>query len=69
MFYVKNLPGWERGVRIAAGGMMIGTGMLWLPDSAMGYALDGMGLMAAMTGMIGFCPMCAMVGRKLDKKG
>lgn len=26
-----------------------------------------MGAMLAMTGLVGFCPMCAMVGRKLDK--
>ena len=26
-----------------------------------------MGALLSMTGLVGFCPMCAMVGRKLDK--
>ena len=28
-----------------------------------------MGAILALTGLFGFCPMCAMVGRKLDGKG
>jgi hypothetical protein len=30
----------------------------------MGWAGIGMGAMLAGTGFIGFCPMCAMVGRR-----
>ena len=37
----------------AASGMAVGIGVL--------------GAVLAMTGLAGFCPMCAMVGRKLDK--
>jgi len=25
------------------------------------------GAVVALTGLVGFCPMCAMVGRRLDK--
>ncbi|WP_410171372.1 YgaP-like transmembrane domain [Aeromonas jandaei] len=35
------------------------------------YHLHTAGVMSAilsMTGLMGFCPMCAMVGRKLDKR-
>jgi hypothetical protein len=30
-----------------------------------GYAIGAMGVMAAMSGVLGFCPACALVGRKL----
>jgi hypothetical protein len=65
MFYLKrNLPGWERFLRIAAG---IATAVLAyyfarLPIG-MWIGVAG-GLMFAATGLVGFCPMCAMVGRK-----
>ncbi|MFY9831260.1 MAG: hypothetical protein WAK66_00875 [Methylocystis sp.] len=31
----------------------------------MGYAIGALGVMAAMSGVLGFCPACALVGRKL----
>jgi hypothetical protein len=30
-----------------------------------GYLIAGTGVVATLTGFFGFCPMCAMVGRKL----
>jgi hypothetical protein len=30
-----------------------------------GYLIAGTGAVAILTGFFGFCPMCAMVGRKL----
>jgi hypothetical protein len=67
MFYVKNIPGWERAMRMAAGVAMAGYG-LWAMDGWASYAVAAMGAMMAGTGMMGFCPMCAMVGRKLGEK-
>ncbi len=66
MFYSKNVPGWERFVRVAGGVMMVAGGLLGLPGSVMGYLVAGAGAMMAMTGFIGFCPMCAMAGRRLS---
>jgi len=68
MFYAKNLPGWERALRVLMGVAMIVGGLLAFKGLLLGYLLAGMGAMAAMTGFIGFCPMCAMVGRKLASK-
>ena len=65
MFYRKNLPGWERAMRLVGGAAMIAYGLLGLPGMAVGYLIAGAGAMAIMTGFIGFCPMCAMVGRRL----
>jgi flagellar motor component MotA len=66
MFYVKNVPGWERVVRVVVGliAVVIGysvLGGLW--GSVL--ALSAAGIVAS--GLFGFCPMCAMVGRRLDK--
>ena len=71
MFYRKNLPGWERAVRTIGGVLMIGYGLLGMPGllsmpgTMAGYVIAGTGAVAVLTGSIGFCPMCAMVGRRL----
>ena len=71
MFYRKNLPGWERAMRTIGGVVMIGyglfgmPGLLGMPGTMAGYLIVGTGAVAVLTGFIGFCPMCAMVGRKL----
>ena len=71
MFYRKNLPGWERAMRAIAGVAMIGyglfgmPGLLGMPGAMAGYLIAGTGVVAGLTAFFGFCPMCAMVGRKL----
>lgn len=66
MFYVKNVPNWERILRIVMGLMALGyAAMNWGSPLAVGAGV--MGAVLSMTGLFGFCPMCAMVGRKLDK--
>ena len=70
MFYVKNVPAWERIVRVAIG--VAGLAFAAMNWGASGVAVAAViiaatGAMLAMTGLFGFCPMCAMVGRKLDK--
>lgn len=67
MFYVKNVPNWERLVRVAAGLMAIGIGLKFLNGIA-GVALAAGAAGIVLSGLFGFCPMCAMVGRKLDKQ-
>lgn len=66
MFYVKNLPNWERVARpivslaaIAWAAVNLSGVVAWIViASAAGITLSG---------IFGFCPMCAMVGRRLDK--
>lgn len=65
MFYAKNVPGWERAVRVIAGLSMIAAGVLVFPGTMLGYAVAASGAVALLTGFVGFCPMCALVGRKL----
>jgi hypothetical protein len=64
MFYVKNVPVWERMLRVLLGVAAIAVSALLLTDL---WAIIG-GVSAGifvLTGLFGFCPMCAMVGRKL----
>jgi len=65
MFYRKNLPGWERAARVLAGAAMFAWGFLGLPGMPIGYLIAGTGAVTIVTGFFGFCPMCAMVGRRL----
>ncbi|HET9956831.1 MAG TPA: DUF2892 domain-containing protein [Polyangiaceae bacterium] len=66
-FFVKNVPGWERALRLvlAAGALVFGVvqgGML----GAVGF---GSAAMLAFSAVLGFCPMCALAGRRLASKG
>lgn len=66
MFYLKNVPNWERVLRIVMGLMALGFAVMgWGATMAVGAGITG--AMLSMTGLFGFCPMCALVGRKLDK--
>jgi Protein of unknown function (DUF2892) len=65
MFYAKNLPGWERTVRVVAGITMIACGLFGLKGTSIGYLLAVSGVVTALTGFVGFCPMCALAGRSL----
>ncbi len=67
MFYVKNVPSWERILRIVIGLMALVFAAMHWGGSPLAIGAGVVGAMLSMTGLFGFCPMCAMVGRKLDK--
>jgi hypothetical protein len=58
MIFQKNLPGWERTMRVVLGAIMIGYGLVGLPAVPLGYAIAAGGAIAIITGFFGFCPMC-----------
>jgi Protein of unknown function (DUF2892) len=68
MFYVKNVPGWERAMRVVAGLAMIAGGLLGFKGELIGYILAAAGVVGIMTGFMGFCPMCALAGRRIEAK-
>jgi hypothetical protein len=68
MFYTKNVPGWERALRIIAGLLGLGWAAMHWDGALLAVGLGIMGASLAFSGLFGFCPMCAMVGRKLDRK-
>lgn len=69
MLYVKNVPGWERALRIVMGLALMGGALNWLGLSTAGWVVGATGMMAAISGLFGYCPLCAMAGRKLPAKG
>ncbi len=67
MWYVKNVPNWERVLRVVLGLVVSGFALLQL-GGVWGtvVALSAAGIVVS--GLFGFCPACAMVGRKLTAK-
>jgi len=65
MFYVKNVPMWERIVRVAAAVVLVGCALYFFKGTPLGTVLLIGGAMSALTGFFGFCPMCAVAGRRL----
>lgn len=66
MLFRKNLPVWERALRSVGGLAMIAGGLL-APQFAggpIGYIISAAGVMTVLTGFVGYCPACAVVGRR-----
>ena len=68
MFDQKNLPVWERILRVVAGIMVIAVALF----APLAPWMQGLVIVSALAfaffGFIGFCPACALYGRKLNKK-
>ena len=64
MFYRKNVGAKERWSRILAGGLIVACAFSQLGATPLGWLFAGAGVFTALTGLVGFCPACAMVGRK-----
>jgi hypothetical protein len=69
MLYAKNLPMWERWGRglIGAGLVVVGVTVQW--GTLTGWVLAGSGAITLLSAFVGFCPMCALIGRKLQAGG
>ncbi|WP_371033320.1 DUF2892 domain-containing protein [Methylosinus sp. PW1] len=62
---MKNVPGWERVARVALGLALVAASVSYLGATPAGWGVGAVGLMAMTSGLLGFCPACAMVGRRL----
>lgn len=67
MFYVKNVPSWERIVRVIVG-LIAAVAGISLVGGMWGTVIAASAAGIVGSGLFGFCPMCAMVGRRLDKQ-
>lgn len=65
MLYRKNIRGWEQWSRLALGGGAAVWGLFFSADPLLGYAAAAGGAVFAATGAFGWCPACAMVGRRI----
>ncbi len=69
MFYPKNVPNWERIVRIVLGIALIAIPLLLQSFGQIGaILLIASGVFTIVTGFVGWCPACAMVGRKIRQQ-
>lgn len=64
MLYVKNVPGWERALRVLAGMASLAYAAINWGVSGLAVAMGVMGAVLAMSGLMGYCPLCAMAGRR-----
>jgi len=68
MIYRRNLPGWERAARLlGAAGMAFCAWQLRAGPGGIVFAIAAGS--TALTSVLGFCPMCALAGRRLSTKG
>jgi Protein of unknown function (DUF2892) len=63
MWYVKNLPNWERIVRFVAAAFMAACAWRYF-NTPVGWIFAAAGVITVLTSLVGFCPMCALAGRK-----
>lgn len=63
-FYAKNVPPLERALRIAVSTIIVVLAVMFLGGVLRPLVAAG-GAGFALTGFLGYCPACAMVGRKL----
>ena len=66
MFYVKNVPVWERIMRVTLG-LIAAAAALLLLQGVWGTVIAASAGGLVLSGLFGFCPACAMVGRRLDR--
>ena len=59
----RNLPGWERAIRIGAGLCLAVGGWQWAGGGTLGALLVASGAGLAATGLLAWCPACAVAGR------
>ncbi|WP_297395892.1 DUF2892 domain-containing protein [Acidiferrobacter sp.] len=67
MIYVKNVPVWERVLRVGVSGALAGYGLVEV-GGFWGVAILAAAIGLALTGLLGFCPACAFAGRRLKPR-
>ena len=68
MFYIKNVPVWERVLRVALGLTLTLYLIFGHPTSSLMILSIVSAAFVVITGFVGWCPMCALVGRKIKTK-
>jgi len=64
MFYRKNMGSKESWARVIGGALIVACSLTQIGLTPLGVVLASSGVLTALTGVIGFCPACAMAGRK-----
>lgn len=61
-----NIPSFERLARMLLGLALATYG--WLAPAQPNLIVASIGICVALTGLIGFCPACAVAGRRLQRR-
>lgn len=70
MFYLKrNLPAWERILRLAGGALFALLAYTSAFPSFPVWVLGSAAAVLGATALVGFCPACALMGRRPAKGG
>lgn len=64
MLYRKNLGSKEGWARVATGALIVACSLTQIGTTPLGLVLAASGVFTALTGLFGYCPACAMAGRK-----
>ena len=64
--FTRNVGSKERVVRIVGGSLMVLCGLFGLGASAAGLAVAAVGVVSIVTGIVRYCPACAIAGRKAN---
>jgi hypothetical protein len=67
MLYRKNIYQWEQWSRVLLGAALVIWGLGFAPQP-WGYLAVVAGAAAAITGVFGWCPACAMIGRRIKDR-
>jgi hypothetical protein len=63
MLYRRNVGSKESLVRVLAGALVVGCALMRIGTTPLGLVLAGAGVVGAVTGLVGWCPACALAGR------
>ena len=64
MYYRKNMGSKEGWARVIGGTLIVACSLAQIGLTPLGLVLASSGVITALTGLIGFCPACAIAGRK-----
>ena len=64
MLYRKNMRSKEGWARVIGGALIVACSLMQIGLTPLGLVLAASGVFTMLTGLVGFCPACAMAGRK-----
>lgn len=64
MLYRKNVGSKESLARVLGGALIVACSLTQIGTTPLGWVIAASGVLTALTGAFGFCPACAMAGRK-----
>jgi hypothetical protein len=62
--FKRNIGSKERIARVIGGGLIVLCGLVGLHATPLGLGIAGVGIISVLTGLVRYCPACAMAGRK-----